>query len=155
MTKENENINLFVIEKEYKRLKKEQNYPECFSGNEIVPMLDKSQTQKLLAMHPTFEVTPEPNEQIVNPFVEGSPDASDGSPDTSDVLDVLSSFQEVSTKEQELLELKHRLLATQQDLHSKLVKEIDKKKKAVDNLISEIPNLQNACKQLSQVLEGL
>jgi gas vesicle protein len=68
------------------------------------------------------------------------------------VLDLLESFQKMRTEEQKLFEIKQHLLTTQQDLQSRLVKEIDKKKIAIDNLKSEIPDLQNRCKQLGQVL---
>jgi hypothetical protein len=146
LTKKNENINLFVIEKEYERLKKNQNCQEDFSGRAIVSELNQSDIKKLLEMHQTFAAIKESNEQVDNLRI-------DESPDTSDVLDIVSSFQEINTKEQELLEVKQRLLETQQELHSKLVKEIENKKIAVNNLTSEIENLQNICKQLYQALD--
>jgi hypothetical protein len=65
---------------------------------------------------------------------------------------MLTSFQKMRTEEQELLEIKQGLLVTQQNLQSKLAKEMDKKKMAIDELKSEIPGIQNICKQLGQVL---
>jgi predicted transcriptional regulator len=88
---------------------------------------------------------PESNEQVDNLQI-------DESPDTSGVLDLLLSLQEMSTKEQKLLEVKRRLMETQQDLQSKLIKKIEKKKTAVNDLISQIENLQNTSKQLSEAL---
>ena len=73
--------------------------------------------------------------------------------DTSSVLDLLSSLQEMNTKEQKLLEIKQRLMETQQDLQSKLIKEIEKKKTTINNLTSQIENLQNTSKRLSQALK--
>jgi len=55
-------------------------------------------------------------------------------------------------EEQELLETKQVLLKKQQDLQSKLLKEIDKKKMAIDELKSEIPTLEGRCKELAQAL---
>ena len=72
--------------------------------------------------------------------------------DTSSVLDLLSSLQEMNTKEQKLLEIKQRLMETQQDLQSKLIKEIEKKKTTINNLTSQIENLQSTNKQLLQAL---
>ena len=69
-----------------------------------------------------------------------------------DVLDMLASFQKMRTEEQELLEMKQGLLVMQQDLQSKLVKEIAKKKMAIDELKSEISTLQNRCKELAHAL---
>ena len=69
-----------------------------------------------------------------------------------DVLDLVASFQKVKTEEQELLETKEDLLAKERDLQSKLAKEIDKKKIAIDVLKSEIQNLENRCKEMAQAL---
>jgi predicted transcriptional regulator len=74
------------------------------------------------------------------------------SPDTHDILDLSASFQKMRTEEQELLETKQALLKTQKDLQSKLVEEIDKKKKAIDELKLEIPAIQNRCRRLGRVL---
>ena len=69
-----------------------------------------------------------------------------------DVLDLLASFQKMKTEEQKLLEIKKQILTKQQDLQNKLIKEIEKKKTTIANLTSEIPDLQNTCKQLGQAL---
>ena len=89
--------------------------------------------------------TPETTDKVDSPQAEEQPNAPD-------VLDTLASFQKMRTEEQELLEIKQGLLITQQYLQSKLVKEIDKKKLIIDELKSEIPDIQNRCKQLGQVL---
>jgi hypothetical protein len=67
-------------------------------------------------------------------------------------LDLLASLQKMKEEEKTLLENKQRLLAEEQILHGKLVKEIDKKKTAISNLKAEIPELLNRCKDLSQAL---
>jgi sulfur relay (sulfurtransferase) DsrC/TusE family protein len=89
--------------------------------------------------------TPETADKVDSPQVEELPNVPD-------VLDLSVSFQKMRTEEQELLETKQALLKTQQDLQSKLVKEIAKKKMAIDELKSEIPDIQNRCRQLGQVL---
>ena len=56
----------------------------------------------------------------------------------------------MKTEEQALLEQKQRLLATEQNLHSKLIKEMDKKKTAISSLRTEIIERINRCDKLSQ-----
>ena len=73
-------------------------------------------------------------------------------PNTPDVLDLLAAFQKMKIDEQELLKIKQVLLTTQQELQSKLEEEVNKKKMAIDELKSEIPDLQNKCRQLGQIL---
>jgi hypothetical protein len=80
-----------------------------------------------------------------SPLIEESTNAPE-------VVDLLASFQKMRTEEQELLEIKEDLLARERDLQSKLVKEIDKKKVAIDVLKSEVQNLENRCKEMAQVL---
>ncbi|HMK94094.1 MAG TPA: hypothetical protein VK536_01715 [Candidatus Limnocylindrales bacterium] len=75
-----------------------------------------------------------------------------GFPNAPDILELSASFQKMRMEEQELLGIKQALLKTQQDLQLKLVKEIDKKKLAIEALRSEIPTIQNRCRQLGQVL---
>jgi len=58
----------------------------------------------------------------------------------------------MKTEEQALLEQKQRLVATEQNLHNKLVKEIEGKKITIASLISEITDLQNRTKQLEEAL---
>jgi hypothetical protein len=72
--------------------------------------------------------------------------------DAPDISELSTSFQKMRTEEQELLEIKQALLKTQQNLQRKLVNEIDKKKMAINELRSEIPDIQNRCRQLAQML---
>ena len=134
-----------MIEKEYERLKKNQSCQEDFSGKAIVSDLNKSVTQKLLEMHQTFALIKETSKQVENLQI-------DEESDTSNILNLVSSLQEMNTKEQKLLEIKQRLMETQQDLQSKLIKEIEKKKTTINNLTSQIENLQSTNKQLLQAL---
>jgi hypothetical protein len=68
--------------------------------------------------------------------------------------ELLASLQKMKTEEQVLLEQKQRLLEAEQTLHSKLVKEMDKKKNDINNLKTEILHIANTCKELSQALEA-
>ena len=157
MKKENENIHLFIIEQEYKRNNAKQNDNEGFLRKAETPMLtkqnDASVIQKLHEMHPNFAVIEEPEslqtteepEQVDRPLVEEPKEAPD-------VLHLLTSLQKMRAEEQELLETKEDLLAKERDLQSKLVKEIDKKKIAIDVLKSEVQNLENRCKEMAQAL---
>ena len=58
----------------------------------------------------------------------------------------------MKTEEQALLEQKQRLVATEQNLHNKLVKEMERKKTTIANLILEITDFQNRTKQLEEAL---
>ncbi len=82
------------------------------------------------------------------------PQFQDSSSSIND-LDLLAALQKMKAEEQELLEQKQRLLATEQNLHSKLIKEMDKKKTAINNLKTEIPDIINRCNDLSQALGAL
>ena len=89
--------------------------------------------------------TPETTGKADNTQVEELPNAPD-------ILELSGSFQKMRAEEQQLLGIKQGLLKTQQDLQRKLVEEIDKKKMAIDELRSEIPDIQNRCRQLAQLL---
>ena len=160
MRKENENIHIFIVEEEYRRNKVKLN-----SNGDLLrkaePLIVNKQShesiiQELGKMHSNFEdnqeieplQTYEGTKQIdLLPIIE--------SPISIDDLDLLASLQKIRTEEQELLEQKRRLLATEQDLRSKFVNEIEKEKTAISNLKAEISDLQNRCKKLSQALEEL
>ena len=67
-------------------------------------------------------------------------------------LDVLAYLQKMKIEEQALIEQKLRLVETEQNLHGKLVKEIEKKKVTIANLKTEITDFQNRTKQLGEAL---
>ena len=94
---------------------------------------------------PQVSKTPETTYKVESPRVAGILSAPEA-------LDLLTSFQKMRTEEQELLETKQGLLETQKDLKNKLVKEMDKKKRTIEELKSEIPAIQNRCKRLGQLL---
>jgi len=144
MSKENENINLFVIEEDYRRRKTNQNCNDYCSGKAVAPILTESVIEKFEEMHLDFESAKD-SEQTESPqFAESS--------DYPDSQDLLESFQKVNAEELKLLEIKQNLLKTQKDLQNSLVNEIDKKKKTIANLTIEISILQKTCGQLSRAL---
>ena len=71
----------------------------------------------------------------------------------SDVSELLVSFQKIKLEEQRLLETKQQLLTKQNDLRSKLLREIEKTKAAIANLTSELPDLENKTKLLGEALD--
>jgi septal ring factor EnvC (AmiA/AmiB activator) len=85
--------------------------------------------------------------------VETDSDLEIESPNSINDLDLLTSLQKMKTEEQALLEQKQRLVATEQNLHNKLVKEIERKKTTIANLTAEITDLQNRTKQLEEALD--
>ena len=67
-------------------------------------------------------------------------------------LDLLTSLQKMKTEEQTLLEQKQQLEAEEQNLHNKLVQEIENKKTTLANLRLETANLHNKTNQLKEAL---
>lgn len=67
-------------------------------------------------------------------------------------LDLIMSLQKMQTEEQALIEQKQHLVATEQNLHNKLVEEVEKKQATIALLKSEITDLQKMTKQLGEAL---
>ena len=160
MRKENENINIFIIEEEYRRSKTKQNTHDNFLRKAEPLILNKQSHEsvilELTKMHSNLEANqeyetlraPESTKQI-DPLQIADPSNSIND------LDLLASLQKMKTEEQVLQEQKQRLLSTEQNLHSKLLKEMDKKKTAINALRTEIPGLLNRCEELSHALGEL
>jgi predicted transcriptional regulator len=70
----------------------------------------------------------------------------------STVSDLVATFQEIKVEEQKLTRQKQELIATEKELQTKVVQEIEKKKKAIENLKLDIVGLQNKCDELTQAL---
>jgi hypothetical protein len=157
MGKENENIHVFMVEEEYRRRKIKQNANNFLRKAEPL-ILDQqnheSVIQELKKQHSNFEVNQE-DETLRVPQVAKLIDTLQisESPNSINDLDLLTSLQKMKTEEQALLEQKQRLVATEQNLHNKLVKEIERKKTTIANLTAEITDLQNRTKQLEEALD--
>ena len=157
MGKENENIHLFLVEEEYRKKKIKQNANDnLFRKSEpliLDPKNHESVILELRKQHSNFEVNqedetlpaPQETKQIDDLQISESPNSSND-------LDLLASLQKMKTEEQALIEQKQRLVAIEQSLHNKLVKEMERKKATIANLISEITDLQNRIKQLGEAL---
>jgi hypothetical protein len=157
MVKENENIHIFIVEEEYRKRKIKQNANDNFLRKAESLILDQKNHESVILelkkQHSNFEVNQEdetlPSTQGAKQ-IEGLQIAE--SPNSSNDLDLLVSLQKMKTEEQALLEQKQRLVATEQNLHNKLVKEMEKRKATIANLISEITDLQNRTKQIGEEL---
>ena len=160
MPKENENIHVFIVEEEYRRCKKKQGtHDDSLEKTEPITF-DKQNHESVLLelenMHSNFEVNQE-NETLRAPDGTNQIDPLQISESTNSIndLDLLAILRKMITEEQTLLEQKQRLLEEGQDLYSKLVKEVEKKKTAINNLKTEIPSILNRNKEISQTLEEL
>ena len=157
MRKKNENIHLFIVDEEYDRNKEIQNDSDDLLRKVEPPTLTKQNHSTIIIglenMHPNFEVDQEDEllQTSEGPKQIGPLQIAKSSSTIND-LDLLASLQKMKTEEQELVEQKQRLLTTEQNLHNKLVTEIDKKKMVISNLKSEITDLLNKCKELDHAL---
>ena len=157
MGKENENIHVFIVEEEYRKRKIKQNANDNFLRKAESLILDQQNHESVILelrkQHSNFEVIQE-DETLRAHQGAKQIDALQiaESPNSINDLDLLASLQKMKTEEQALLEQKQRLVATEQNLHNKLVKEIESKRATIANLISEITDLQNRTKQLGEAL---
>lgn len=117
---------------------------ELFKKNQD-PETEKTKLTQNMQEMPQESKSLETTDKVDSPKIE----ESSGAPG---VLELLNSLQEMNAEEQKLLEAKQHLLTMQQDLQGRLAEEICKKKMAIDQLRSEIPDLQDKIKQLGQVL---
>jgi hypothetical protein len=97
-------------------------------------------------MHSNFDVKQE-HESLRAPEETKQTDTFQKADSTSTIndLDFLEVLERMKIEEQELLKQKQRLLLKEQDLHKRLVKEMEKKKMAINNLKTEISNITNRC----------
>jgi hypothetical protein len=160
MRKENENIHTFIVKEEYRRSKIKQNAPDILLTKAepliINPQSHESVLIELKKMHSNLEVNQEDETLRASEGAKqiDSLQVAESSNSVSD-LDLLASLQKMKTEEQELLEQKQRLVATKQDLHGRLVTEVEKKKATINSLRTEILDRLNKCKELLQALEEL
>ena len=157
LRKKNENIHLFIVDEEYERNKKMQPASDDLLRKAEPPTLTEQNYSNIVIglekIHPNFEVGQEDESlQTSEGLKQIDPLQIAESSSAINDLDLLVSLQKMKTEEQELFEQKQRLLTTEQNLHNKIVKEIDKKKMVITNLKSEITDLLNKCKELDQAL---
>ena len=157
MKKQNENIQLHIISEDYKVKKKEQN--NTFSILEkAIPVSElqnnESVFEQLNKMHEEIDETKEPDtpadDKALNQKEEF--DLSDliGSSDTSKLL---VFYEKLKKEESELINWRQEFFAIEQRLRDKLNQEIQRKRKSIEELRSEILILQNTCKEIEQELD--
>ena len=119
----------------------EEELDSCLESDKIA----SEQKERITPQKPETQQTTERSQEIKPAqIVESSNSIYD--------LDLVTYLQKMKTEEQALLEQKQQLVATEQNLHNKLVEEIEDKKATIANLKSEITDLQNRTKQLGEAL---
>jgi predicted transcriptional regulator len=83
---------------------------------------------------------------------ESSQPSAELSLDTLNASELVSTFQKIKTEEQKLTEQKQELSFKEKDLRRKIMEEIAKKQKAIQELKVEIQSLQDGCYNLTQAL---
>ena len=100
-------------------------------------MLSASKLSKLKQEEPSLE-----SNVISN---ESSQPSAELSLDTLNASELVSTFQKIKTEEQKLTEQKQELSFKEKDLRRKIMEEIAKKQKAIQELKVEIQSLQDGC----------
>jgi hypothetical protein len=159
MKKEKENIHFHIISEDYRAKKNQQNQnwnvlskPVLLSGLQRNTPLVK----QLKKMHGDFVEIEEPELIQVDSGNQGQIETQSyyQSLNSLDVSELILSYQKLKTEEQELIESKQNLQEMEQDLRGRLIREICKKKKAVEELRDEINFIQNICKEIDKELDS-
>ncbi len=151
----NKNIFLHVIDEDYKAKKQKQSERIDVKGKtiQLIDPTDVSVVEQLRKMYGNFATTEEPEwSEPTNELNQTKSQVPCESTNSIDVSELYLSYQKIKTEEQELLDRKQELLSIKQDLQERLLKEITKKKKAIEALQLEISALQNTCREISQGL---
>ena len=151
MRKKNENIHLHIINQDYKRIKIGQTINEAFMKRaEQTKTLQQMPSFAFLELkkNPTnFEATHTPAEpqqiDLTQKIRAFNKDAD---------FDPITALENIERRTKELQEQKQNLLAIKQELINKLFKQIEAKKITINNLKSEISNLENKCETIAQSL---
>jgi hypothetical protein len=154
MDRENENIHIHIIKEDYdsKKKKQKQRFGVSEKAKSPAELLQNQESafKQLERMHTNFAVewlqTSEETRQTDHPNTDESLDALN-------ISQMFSLFQKMKSEEQELLEQKQDLLKMERELQSLLIQEIGKKKKTIQELKSDVSDLQKTCQEISQALE--
>jgi hypothetical protein len=151
--KKNKNIFSHIIEENYRKKRQEQN--QCFEVSGKAFLLSGPQNEKdsivkqLEKLHDPFIVIEQHRLDESNQTRQQNSFKLTDSFDDSE----LNEFsQKIETEEQEPIYQKQDMQPNEQDLRERLLKEIGRKKKAIEVLQLEILALQNSCKEISQEL---
>ena len=116
---------------------------------ELLKKNPETQTDNTISIQSTQEI---PQESKLQKQIEQIDYPENIDLQKAPISELLESYQKMKAEEQRLLDIKQEILTKQQDLQSELAKEIEKKKMAIANLISEIPSLQNKTQKLGEAL---
>jgi len=123
------------------------------SSKAVTSMVDQSGTQQLADLTHSFPIIETRLHQAPGDFKQTDTPQLEKLPKNLDVLELIAFFQKLKLEEQRLLHLKHQLLLEQNDLQTRLLREIQKTKAAITNLNSELPDLHNKTKLLEEAAE--
>jgi hypothetical protein len=155
MKKENKNIHLHIIESQYENLKKQ---PQQFDVSEkawLAEGLRKNQASVLKELektHEEFAVVTEPECLQTGQETPEKQQPPDESPNELKDAELFSSLQNMKAEEQELLDRRLLLSGKLDKLKLLIIEEINKKQKSIEDLKSEILELEKNCKEISQAL---
>ena len=107
-------------------------------------MLSASKLSKLKQEEPNLE-----SNVISNELSEPSAELP---LDTLSATELISTFQKIKKEEQKLTEQRQELSSKEKDLRRKIMQEIAKKQKTIEELKVEIQSLQDGCYNLTQAL---
>jgi TRAP-type mannitol/chloroaromatic compound transport system substrate-binding protein len=116
---------------------------------ELLKKNPETQTDNTISIQSTQEI---PQESKLQKQIEQIDYPENIDLQKAPISELLESYQKMKAEEQRLLDIKQEILTKQKDLQSELAKEIEKKKMAIANLISEIPSLQNKTQKLGEAL---
>jgi len=156
MKKENENIQLHIINEDYKAKENEEKTNFSISGKAILISElenDASVIKQLNKMHEDFAETkesdcPDVDEPLKGKELFGLKEATS----SLDISKLVSSFEKLKSEERALIDSKQEYLATEKCLLVELNQEIQRKKKSIEDLRGEISVLQITCGEIAQEL---
>ena len=155
MKKENENIHLHIIESNYKNLKKQPEQIDVSGKADLPEELRKNQKsvlKELGRMHEEFAVVTQPGWLQTGQETPEKQRTTDESVSGVSVAELFSSLKNMKAEEQELLDRKQLLLGNLNKLKLLIIGEINKKQKSIEDLKSEVLELEKTCKEISQAL---
>ena len=155
MKKENENIHLHIINEDYKDKKKKQTQHFESSGKAIELSELKNHAaviEQLRKMHRDLAGTNEPELLDAEDQNQTEEQSSNESMSSFDVSELFTSYQRLKAEEQGLIDCRQDSLAIERSLQDRLSKEIRKKKKAIEELQTEISAIQNTCREIEKEL---
>jgi hypothetical protein len=156
MKKENQNIQLHIIDEDYKAKKNKQNGTFLASGKAIyISDLQKDAfaMAQLRKQHDEFADTNEPGcfAKEEDPD-QKEPLGFNELMNSLEVSELFACYEKLRREENELEDSKQELLEIEHGLRVKLNREIHRKKKSIEELEGEISAIKAECNEIEQVL---